>query len=898
MTASGDLDVRVDIAPDADPDGNPAEWSWLDVSAYRRQQADVAINQGRDDEAAEVEAGDASCTFNLRDGLLSPRNPYSELYGRIGINTPIRFRLPILVDTFSRTESAGSWGSADSGGTWSVGSSSWSVSTGAGRVSLAAAHTATTAYLTDVGSIDVDIVYSVSIGAVTTGAPWISALEMRRFDADNTYRVHTELKPSGVVTIKLVRREAGVNTDVIEDLTTSATYSANTKVWTRAVADGGFFRAKVWSGVLGDEPDAWNIESTLVVIQAGGIGLHQWRYVGNTNVGALAVAIDDLTADALLWSGNVPEWPPEWDKSGNDSTMSIEAAGPMRRLAQRSEDLESPLRRQLASYSPAGWWPGEDGTDATSLGSGISGGAPAEIYLVSPGQDDAPPGASGAFKIDATGSTVNGVITGDTTAEWAAMFFVKFASLPVSDTVVMEWRVKSGTARRYAIRANATGWQLKIYDVDGAFILDGGTVSYADAPTEWTAIQLEVDQNGGNVDWALNWNRIDTETFWSTSGSFAGTTARLSSFYIPGSTGMTDVLLSHIWAGSNDLPFVDWTFLAVSRGYDGELASDRIDRLCGEAGVPVSIHTGDSEPLGRQLPGELLDVLRNSAAADVGVLYERAGALAFLPRAARYNQAVTLALDWTGGDLAEAPKPIDDDQRLRNRWTISRTGGSKATYQNDESIARHGVVPDSAELNIASDDRLALFASWFTAVTTIDEMRWPVIELDLIAHPELRPAFLTCRIGSRVTVANPKSQVAGITIDLLIEGIKQTIGRNAWKVTLTCSPASPWFVGVWGDSTTDSRWGAATTTVQTDVAAGVTTIPITTVDPLERWSITASGYQWDLAGETVTVTAMGAATGPGPYLQDATVTRGVNGVDKLIPAGTRVKMKNPMRWGL
>jgi hypothetical protein len=888
------LDIRVDIAPDAEPDGDPQDWLWRDVSGYRRQADDVEINYGRDDEAGQAEAGDASLTFDLRDGLLSPRNPNSELYGRIGPNTPVRLRLPLVEDTFTRTVSAG-WGTSDSDNAWSSASSIFSVNGAGGVTTLAAANSLAANYL-DTAALDIDATYSVSLPAVTTGAPWISGFMLRRQDASNYYEVRTELKPAGVVTTKLVRVLAGVSTDLIEDLTTSATYSAGTKVWTRIVADGGLFRAKVWSGVIGDEPDAWNIWSTLVRIEAGGLGVYQWRFVGNTNVGSLASTVDDLTIEALIWSGNVPEWPPRWDKSGEDSTMTIAAAGPIRRLNQGDDPIKSPLTRQLPRYSPAAYWPLEDGSDAVSAGSALTGGRATKTVAVTFGSDDCPPGASSAAQMTAANSIIQGQILGDTTGSFSALFFIKFESLPAGDTVVADWRAKTGTMRRWVIRANAGGWQLKVYDNTDTLLHDGGTLLYVDGPTQWTAVQLETQQNGGNVDWTLIWNRLDRNDFWAVGGSVAGTAARLAEVYFPGSTGMTNALLSHIWAGTNALPFVDVTFFEVSRGYAGELAADRISRLCAEQNVAVSITPGDSEPLGRQRSARFLDLLREAAAADLGLLYERAGSLAYVPRSARYRTAVRLELDWTGGDLAQAPKPTDDDQRLRNRWVVKRLGGSEATYEDPESIRKRGAVGDSAEVNIELDERLPDYASWFTFLTTIDQLRWPTIELDLVAHPELIPQFLTCRIGSRLTVANPQDQVAGTTIDLLIEHISQTIGQYCWLVTLTCSPASLWDVGVYDDA--DGRRDSASTTLGADRTDSQTSWTFTTQNAGDLWDTTITDCVVTCGGEDVTVTSMGAPSGTGPYTQTATVTRSVNQIVKDQTAGTPIHVKYPVIRGL
>lgn len=889
-------DIRVDIAPDADPDGSPSDWQYLDISSYRRQSADIELNQGRDDEAAAVEAADSTIVFDLRDGLLAPRNPNSELYQRIGVNTPIRYRLPLANDDFGRTV-VGSWGTADSGQTWSTGPSFNAVNGGSGKVGITAPNITSKGVLLGVASLDIEVVYSVSIEAVTTGAPWISAVQLRRVDDDNHYRVHTELKPLGVITQKVSRVLDGVLTDLAEDLTVTGTYGIGTKVWTRAQAVGGSIRCKAWVGVLGDEPPEWNIVTSAVTIEGGGFAFYQWRFVGNTNVGTLTVSIDDFTLEAMLWNGQVPEWSPRWDKSGNDSTLTLIPAGPLRRLGQGEDLVESPLSRQLPRYSPAGYWKLEDGSEATAAASGIAGGPAAYVSAVSFGDADSPLGASSAMKLGATGTyNFKGQITGNTTGNFAALFFIKFASLPAGDTNVIEWRARSGNVRRWVIRAISTGWQVKVYDAVGDLLYDGGTLLYIDAPTEWTAVQLETVQDGANVDWTLIWNRVGSETFWASGDTFAGTSTRLADVWIPSSAGMVDALISHIWAGNESLPFVDETFLAVSSGYVGELASDRISRLCAERGVSVTITPGDSEPLGRQRPGRFLDLLREAATADVGVLYERLGALAYLPRSARVNVPVRMVLDWSGGDLAEAPQPTDDDQRLRNRWTVSRPDGSQVTAQNDESIRRYGTVSDSAEVNIASDDRLKYFAQWFTHLTSYDDLRWPSIQINLIANPHLIPDFLTCRIGSRVQVINPKDQVAGIVIDLIIEGIKQTIGRNRWDVTLTCSGATPWDAAVIESATVPVRLDTAGCELASAVSSTATSWTVDTTEGPAWNPATTFPILMKCGGEVVNVISI---TGAGPAGQVLNIDqRSVNGVVKGHDAGAAVSLAYPSRLAM
>jgi hypothetical protein len=881
------LDIRVEIAPDAAPDGDPALWQWLDISAYRRQSADITINTGRDDEAAQTEPGDSSATLNLRDGLLSPRNALSELYGRIGVNTPLRYRLRIGYDDFDRTY-VGGWSASSSGHSWSTGVSYNGISGGSGKVALPSPNTASTATLQDLGAIDIDVVYSVSLSAVTTGAQWISAVELRKVDTSNLYRVYTELKPAGVITTKIVRTLAGVGTSIGEDLTVTGTYSAGSKVWTRAQAIGAWLRSKVWTGLLTDEPDDWNVSVQDAGAEGSGFGFYQWRFSGNTNVGTLTASIDDLTIDTILWEGNVPEWSPNWDKSGNDSTTALVAAGPLRRLSAGNQQIKSPLAQQLPVYGPAGYWPCEDAAGSDQIASGIPGGREASHALVTLGADsDALPGAATMAKIDSSATRVTGRCKSVSYNGWAGLVFYKFPSLPV-DVRLIEWET-TGTIRWWQLSANGGEFYLQGFDSTNIMLVNTTGPAYGFDPTETFSIQVEAVQDGSNIDWTVIWNRVGVDTgFLFFDGTVAGSVGRPLGFKINGVTHQ-DALFGHIWMGPASLPYVNTTFRAVASGYPGETARARVARICAEAGVPVALYPGTGEAVGRQRPGPFLELLRETIKADLGLLLERGGTIGVVPRSARYNKPVAMALDWTGGDLAEAPKPTDDDQRLRNQWTISRTNGSSATDERDwgaNSVARRGRIPDADEVNINLDNRLRHYVGWYLNLTTYDDFRWPTIELDLVAHPELIPAFLGCRVGSRITIANPKAQVPGITIDLLIEGIKQTIGRHKWRVSLTCSPALPWDVAIY-DSLT-KRKDSRNSTLNASYSSSAASMVVTFTNLRDQWSQTNEPYLWDLKGETVRVDSMGAVTGSGPYTQTATVTRGINGVAKPHTAGDPV----------
>lgn len=73
---------------------------WLDITNDVYQRDSLTITRGASDEQAQAQPSRMSFTLNNRDGRYSPRNPLSDLYGKIGRNTPVR--CTIDNDAFNR----------------------------------------------------------------------------------------------------------------------------------------------------------------------------------------------------------------------------------------------------------------------------------------------------------------------------------------------------------------------------------------------------------------------------------------------------------------------------------------------------------------------------------------------------------------------------------------------------------------------------------------------------------------------------------------------------------------------------------------------------------------------------------------------------------------------------
>jgi hypothetical protein len=882
---SAPLPVRVFIAPGYDPT-SPTSWTWTEITSDVRFSTGVSIEAGRRDEGSHADPSKCTLVLNNRAGNYSTRNALGAYYGDLRRNTPLAVRVDRLADTFTRTSASG-WGTSDSGFVWAhTSTSTWTVDGSQGVSTFAAANSSAIAVNGTGGGLDVDVEFVASIGARTTGSAWVTSAILRYADVNNFYLVGIEFATDNTIKVSCHKYVAGAFSTIVGATATGISYSANTKIRVRAVASGANLQVKAWLDG-GTEPSDWNAETQDTDNLTGSaVGIFQWRESGNTNVGSLAVKLDSYTCSAILFTGLVSEWPVRWNKVGTDSVVQVTANGITRRLQQGATPVHSPLYRQLIAQSPAGYWPGEDDSGATQVGTPLAGQLAARVSDVSFASASDLPGSDPVMVVNSTAGWITGGILASplNSAGYAAMVLVKLGSLPAAATNVIEW-YGSGSVYRWVIDADATSFGLTGYDSGDTVVVARTAALFVVDPTRWTAIQLETNVSGGTVTWSLIWNQIGDATFYAMTDSYAGTATRIVSFRVVQPTASSGY--AHIWAGPNTLPFVSTAFSLVSSGYVGETAADRITRLCDEEGIAVLIEPSgvSSEAMGVQRTGTIMTLLQAAQDADMGILYERGGGLAYRPRSARYNADVDIALDVDSGHLAEAPEPTDDDQRVRNDVTVARDLGGKGRATDLASIAEVGTYAEQVTLSLSADARCDDQASWRVYLGTLPELRWPRLDLNFGRNPALIDDWLGCTLGARITVANPPDQLLGEEIDLIVEGYAMRLSPVSWTVALTCSPALPWQVGVLGTAMVDTAGSELTS----NITSSATSFSVdTTTGPV--WSTSGTDFDILVGGERMTCTNITGSSSP----QTFTVTRAVNGVVKAHDAGTAVNVYRPL----
>jgi hypothetical protein len=880
---------RFHIAPGYDP-ADPDSWVWEDRSAdVDHVDGGVSIRGGRGDEVSQVDAGYGALRLDNAGGHYCTRNPLGRWYGRLARNTPARWGVIVGAEAFA-TNATNGWGTPDIGTSWTLGgtASDWSVSSGVGQKVIATANSAQVALLNGANARDGEATFVCFSSVIATGGPLIYGLIARHVDNSNFLMFNVELSTSGSISAKIRRVSGGVFTELAVNEPLAFTYTTNQRIKARCQWDGPALRLKVWQEASA-EPAAWTVITSDNVMTGSQSGIFVWRFVANTNAGSLTFFVDDVEIEAVELVGTVPEWPVRWDPTARVSWAPIQIAGITRQLNQGQQALRSPIYRQLIAQPTAAYWPLEDESAATAASSALPRGVVAAVTDVSFGSGDCPPGAASAVALNSVAtSQVYGQVSDWPVPQngYAAMLYFRVPSLPGSAKALFELRAV-GTVTRWVIAVGAATFSIDGFDRDGNSVVSALSSVYVVDITKWTALDFETEEVGGTVNWSIIWTTAGVDDYWVTTGSYSGTADRL--VWFKATAPVDGTLISHVWLGDDLLPFVDTTFIRVSAGYSGELAADRVARLCTEEGVLCAVEAGASEPLGPQRIGTLLDLLHSAEAADLGVLYEHGAGLGYRPRYARYNRPVDMVLAIAAaGDIADpAPEPTDDDLRVRNEWTLTRDGGGQATDSDLVHIALNGRYPDSATINVQTDARLAEHASWRVHLGTWGDMRWPSVTLNLTDRPDLLALWLGRPFGPRITISGvPTQGPIGFVADLIVEGWTQEITSASWTVTLNCSPAGPWDVGIYSTS----RYDSETTTLASGITSTATSVPITSSDVAGIWSTTGVPYTWAVSGEVMTVTAMTAASGTGPYTQTATVTRSDNGIVKAQVAGESVHL--------
>ncbi|MCU1573160.1 MAG: hypothetical protein JWO93_1242 [Micrococcaceae bacterium] len=209
----------------------------------------------------------------------------------------------LAVDAFGRTVSGG-FGTADTGGPWTLNGSAalFSVAGGAGNIRVSAG-AGPSAYLGSVSSTGTDSQVRISFDRLATSSGSYAWLSGRRVDGANDYRAKVNVSPSGAVRLDVTKLAGGTETTLTYLVVPGLQYTANSQLSVRLQVTGtspSTLRAKVWK-VGSTEPSDWQLtatDTTAALQRAGGVGLLTYVSGGATN-GPVTVGFDELSVESV-----------------------------------------------------------------------------------------------------------------------------------------------------------------------------------------------------------------------------------------------------------------------------------------------------------------------------------------------------------------------------------------------------------------------------------------------------------------------------------------------------------------------------------------------------------------------------------------------------------------------
>lgn len=613
-------------------------------------------------------------------------------------------------------------------------------------------------------------------------------------------------------------------------------------------------------------------------------------------------------AEASSWQPDrTPEHQPGADK-GRAWTRLV-AEGVLRRIGLWTDPLRSPMYRTISARATSiGHWSLEDGREAqrlsNSLTRGSSGSFKGGAVLA---EADSPLGAEQSVKTAADSQLSGTFVSASNTAGWQVSFSFRLPALPGSATyeTLLKWTTSVGYAWR--AQANSTSYRFTVIDADGNLLLSSPVLFGAGAePNQWITMRIRCVQSGGNIDVQPAWYPQGAPVIYGTTVLFAGTVGGLQQWWQEGNAWVDGAHFAHVFGvtGVTDV-LLSASAVASFNGYIGEKAGDRFSRLCGELGITALFigSTAESQPMGPQRAAAFLALLKEIRDTDDCRIDDERFDIALTIRSRRvmYAQAPALVLTYPG-QVAVPFARLLDDQAVTNRVTVKNAGGGEVTAElltgpmsTQPPPAGVGEYKATVDVNVANPGvQLTDIASWHLAKGTIERPRYEAVTVDLLANPGLEAAASAVREGDYIRVDGAEPD----PVHLLVVGIVDKVPAVEHTITFQTERYDPYRVGVYDDGVW--RWDTRTTTLAAPATTTATALSLTTADAGDVLTTAGGSLPYDLTieGERVTVTAMTAPAGSGPFTQTATVTRSINGVVKAQLSGARVGVYEARRWGL
>lgn len=654
----------------------------------------------------------------------------------------------------------------------------------------------------------------------------------------------------------------------------------------------------------------------------------RWPYVRRNTPVRLRIDPADRGGGRVVFQGGANGWTPSWDSlTGKIPVVTLSASGTLRRLTQGDAPIVSAIRRAMTPLaSVVSYWPMEEG-EAATYAPAIKGGGNMEVIGTPDWSAD-----STFFCSDRLPRLKDGqltaypspyTVTGKTQVRFLILLPEDLADVPAGAYLcsvfgtgsIARWDIVWGPADY-----EAPALALYAYNADGSLnSFDVGGFGINGKPGR---MSLELTESGGSIAWRLGYtDAVVGSTAGYITGSISSRTVGAVSWIQFGATrDLKDTIVGHLTLETSITSLFTATDALI--GFQGEPATSsatnpyrsRIERLCSENGLSLTRYTGSAsipndrlagfDTMGPQLVNPLLTLLREAEEADQGQLWDgRSNGLSYTTRRRREEGAVRIVIDAAAGQLAGNFRPVDDDQRTRNRVEVKRSFGITQVYEDvygPMGTDAIGYYDDSATVNLGLDETVIQHAQWRVSLGTVTGMRYPSVSIDLRAAPQLAAAVLDLVPGERIDVINVDDVLSGFSADrvsLIVEGIGHDITATTWEATFRCSPFEPWAIGRIAQDTGDTsdmcmRLDTDGSTLAATVGPKATALVVATTGTNAPWTTVADDYPFTLSvgGLPVRVTACAGASSPQTFTCDPLIVG--------LAAGVPVELWEPRRLGM
>lgn len=531
-----------------------------------------------------------------------------------------------------------------------------------------------------------------------------------------------------------------------------------------------------------------------------------------------------------VWWGTVKSWPQRYDRGNRIATVPVRAFDGFDKLA-RARIPRSPLEVEILADSPVAYWRLDEQTGDVMVDS--SGNKHDGTY------DPGTTALSALFPfgdVQHQGIRFDGDHTGwvseSTIVQQSAPFVIEllYAATQTS-TEPGTLMFRQGTGRSpggpyiysttdlglYALTDSVADTTLYEYDMPG--FVAPGTVA------RWASYRV---LGVGNALLYVDGSVVD-----SVEGSSGGFTANDSKTQIGGddgdisSAGFQGFICNvAVFAADIGASRIAAHYNAAHAPLDNQTTDARITWVLDQLGWPVGLRHLEvgKTTLGPATfkPGDgALDYLRLCAATEDGLLFvTTTGKIRFLDRYWRYTNTqatvpqITFTDNGSGISVSNLELEPADDELLVNVARFTRRGGTEQVAENTASRALYGEAGKRrTDLLHRTDVETRSQAEWTVATQGTPTPRIPSVTVNLHKLPPARQAqLLALDIGHRVRCTRtPQAVGAAFSIDLVVDGIKNSVTAAEWVMELFLSPAPDqtlglllWDTGLWDDA--DAVW--------------------------------------------------------------------------------------------